>query len=527
MSLVARILSTYALLLALAVSGAGLAAFSAYRASAEVEQAHLANHLLQRYLALSNHSYQLFKQFGDAILIGDRDLGQGETRLRALIREDFESIRHDIGREIHFLGQDEIAEYDLLAQIERLLNDLIAEHHAILDAKKGEAPLAELSSRLTRMHDEVIDRDYNRLIQEAIAGEVREVEEAQSAAARRLSLLNQMALAFLLLAIVSASATVWTLVRDIRSPLLRLSRGARALAAGDLDHRIEARGPGELRNLALAFNRMADEVAQREHAIAGRNRDLEEAIAGRTAELERALDALQANELKRRQLLADVSHELRTPLTIIRGEADIALRGAPKTPGAYREALETTRSAAEHAARIVDDLLFVARKEASESRLRIEELDLSALLARLVEEGAHLALASGTRILYRGPVTAARVRADAVRIRQVMLILIENAVHYGGDLIRVALEEVASGYLVSVEDNGPGLTPQEQAQVFERFYRGSNASQRYARGTGLGLPVAKAIVEAHGGEIALRSAPGEGVKVMFTLPTRPALRAVA
>lgn len=114
-----------------------------------------------------------------------------------------------------------------------------------------------------------------------------------------------------------------------------------------------------------------------------------------------------------------------------------------------------------------------------------------------------------------------------MRIRQVMLILLENAVHYGGDLIRVGLEQVASGYLVSVADNGPGITKQDQEQAFERFYRGSNAAQRYQRGTGLGLPVAKAIVEAHGGEIALRSAPGEGVTVVFTLPTRPALRAVS
>lgn len=527
MSLVAKILLTYVLLLALAVGGGVLAAFSAHRATFELEQANLANQLLQRYLALSNHSYQLFKQFGDAILIGDRDLGQGEVLLKSLIRDDFDAIRHNIGREIHLVGEEEIEEYDALAEIERLLNSLIAEHYAILDLKKQGAPLGDLSLRLTRMHDEVIDTEFNRIIQQVIEEEEKDVGLTQTAAERRLQLLDSLITGFLVSAFLLASATVWTLVRDIRGPLLRLSSGAEALAAGDLGHRIDVSGPGELRNLAKAFNVMADEVARRETEIADKNRDLEEAIADRTAELERALDALKANEAKRRQLLADVSHELRTPLTIIRGEADIALRGAPKAPEVYREALETARSAAEHSARIVDDLLFVARREASEARLRLEDVDLSSFLSRLVEEGASLAASAGTQILYEGAIAEARVRADSVRIRQVMLILIENAVHYGGNVIRVGLEQVASGYLVSVSDNGPGISPQDQEQAFERFYRGANAAQRYDRGTGLGLPVAKAIIEAHGGEVALRSAPGEGVTVVFTLPVRPALRAVS
>jgi signal transduction histidine kinase len=527
MSLVAKILFTYVLLLALAVGGGGLAALSAHRAAFELEQAILANELLQRYLTLSNHSYQLFKQFGDAILIGDRDLGQGEVALTSLIQDDFQAIRNDIGKEIQLIGEEEIEEYDALAEIERLLNGVIAEHYNILDLKKRGDPLADLSLRLTRMHDQVIDTDFNRIIQEAIEEETREVRETQAAAARRIEILDAVVVAFLLIALVLASATVWTLVRDIRGPLLRLSKGAEALAAGDLVHRIDVSGPGELRDLARAFNVMADEVAQREAEIAGKNQDLEGAIAERTVELERALEALKANEAKRRQLLADVSHELRTPLTIIRGEADIALRGAPKAPEVYREALETARSAAEHSARIVDDLLFVARREAGGARLRLEEVDLSRFLSRLVEEGASLAVSAGTQILYEGRVAEARVRADSVRIRQVMLILIENAVHYGGDVIRVGLEEVASGYLVSVSDNGPGITQQDQDQVFERFYRGSNAAQRYDGGTGLGLPVARAIIEAHGGEVALRSAPGEGVTVVFTLPIRPALRAVS
>jgi two-component system, OmpR family, sensor kinase len=526
-TLATRILLTYSLLLGLAIGGAALSALSAHRASFELEQADFANRLPKRYLALSNHSYQLFKQFGDAILIGDRDLGTGEMELIDLIRDDFDAIRYDIGKEAELIGESQMDEYQRLAEIERLLNGLISEHYAILELKKGGAPLADLSQRLARMHDEVIDKDFNRMIRDISEEAASQLRAMQEAAARRMQLLDTIAIAFLLIALVSASATVWTLVRDIRGPLRQLSTGTRALAAGELEHRIETNGPGEFRNLAGAFNLMAGEIARREADIAEKNRNLEETIAARTADLARALDALKANEAKRRQLLADVSHELRTPLTIIRGEADIALRGPAKTPEEYREALEKTRSAADHGARIVDDLLFVARREARDARLILEDLDLSPLLARLVDETVSLAESSGTKILYEETVAEANVRADAVRIRQVMLILIENATNYGGDVIRVALERVPSGYMVSVSDNGPGVTRQDRDQAFERFFRGSNAAQRYDRGTGLGLPVAKAIVESHGGEIAMRSAPGEGVTVIFTLPTRPMLRAVS
>lgn len=527
MTLAARILLTYGLLLAIAVGGASLAAFSAHRASSELEQATLASQIPQRYLALSNHSYQLFKQFGDAILIGDRDLNRGESELLAAIREDFDALRRDIGREISLVGDEEIEEYVALAEIERLLQGLIDEHYSILALKKGGAPIEDLTQRLTRMHDQVIDRDFTRMIREAIAEEAREVGALHAAAVRRMAILDTVAVAFLAIAAVVATVTVWALVRDIRAPLAWLSRGADAVAAGDLGHRIPPSGPAELRTLAEAFNAMAGEIERREGEIAGRNRHLEEAIARRTAQLEGALEALEGNEANRRRLLADVSHELRTPLTIIRGEADVALRGLPKTPDVYRDALERTRATAEHAARIVDDLLFVARREAGEAKLRLEEVDLDRLLSDLVEERAHYAAAAGCTLIYACSVGEAKVRVDPLRIRQVLLIVIENAIHYGGDTIQVRLKQVRSGFLVSVSDNGPGLGPEEQAQAFKRFFRGNNAAQRYEGGTGLGLPVAKAIVEAHGGEIALHSAPGEGVEVVFTIPTRPALRAVS
>ena len=121
----------------------------------------------------------------------------------------------------------------------------------------------------------------------------------------------------------------------------------------------------------------------------------------------------------------------------------------------------------------------------------------------------------------------AQIRGDMGRIRQIILILLENAFQYGGQMIEVRLDSAPRGYAVSISDDGPGMTDDEQSRAFERFFRGSNAAVRYDQGAGLGLPMAKAIVDAHGGEIAVKSSPGAGLTVSFTLPKRARLAAVS
>ena len=527
MRLVTRIYLTYGFLLAMAVGGAVLAGLGSSLTAIHLERVRLAQEVYLGYLSLSNHSYQLFKQFGDAILIGDSDGGAAESELIGKMQEDVREIRELIGHEIRFVGAEEIEELNLLAQIESLAKHLIVEHNSILMMRENGTPVAELHKRLSRMHDQTIDRQFNRLIHEAIQEEANEVSETRRVASREARILSTVAILFIVISATAATTAVWLLIRDLRRPLNRLKNGAAAIAQGDFERRVDTAGPEEFGDLARSFNHMVDEIASREAASGRTNLDLEETVAARTAELKDLLDAQKASEQKRKQLLADVSHELRTPLTIIRGEADIALRGGTKTPKVYRDALERTRSAAVHTSRLVDDLLFVARREAGNARLKIEEFDLVDLLRRLTQEGVHLDIPHPVMLHFSDDVRQRVVRADRVRIRQVMLILLENAIHYGGEAISVRVEELPANLVVSVSDNGDGMTAEEQARAFDRFFRGSDAAGRYERGAGLGLPVAKAIIEAHGGEIALRSEPGEGLTVSFTLPVRPTLRAVS
>jgi signal transduction histidine kinase len=272
---------------------------------------------------------------------------------------------------------------------------------------------------------------------------------------------------------------------------------------------------------------MADEIAAREQVLETSNKRLETAVAERTADLERLLTTLKDAEADRRRLLADVSHELRTPLTIIRGEADIALRGADRPSTEYREALKRCRDAATHTARLVDDLLFIARRESRETRLLVQVVDLAVLLPTVIDDCRSLSENHGGAVELRSDVDRAILRADPDRLRQVLVILLDNATRHGGGQVRVSLERTADGYRISVEDKGPGLSLRDLEQVFQRFFRGSNAAQTYESGVGLGLPVAKAIVEAHEGQIRAESQPGQGMTVLVDLPAEIHPRAVS
>ncbi|MCG8359247.1 MAG: ATP-binding protein [Kiloniellales bacterium] len=512
-------------LLAIALVCAFMAFWSARSAEHHLERSRLAHRVHEQYLALSSHTYQLFKQFGDALLIGDRDEGRGEAALLKEIRTDISTLRVLIAEEVKLVGEEEIEELELLAQIERQIEFLLREFSRLQHSANTGDP-SSFEARLSEILDEEIDSDFQALLAEALAEEQEEVAETEAEMRAAVALYERAAVLAGLIAAVTAIFGILLLRSALTKPLQRLLRGAEAVGQGDLSHRIDAPGDTELDRVAQAFNQMTAKVAERQDFLSASRDALEQEISRRTAQLEKLLKTLQQTESNRKRLLADVSHELRTPLTIIRGEADVALRSGDRKIEEYREVLMRTREAADHTARIVDDLLFVARQESDEVRIQPREVDLAELVERTVEAGRALDDIAKS-VTYEAAVAPAKLRADPRRVQQVVTILLENALRYGGQEVHVRLDQTPGGYAVTVADDGPGLTEDELDHVFERFFRGSNAAIRYDGGAGLGLPVAKAIVEAHGGRIALTSAPGEGVQARFTLPSRPRLAAAS
>jgi len=221
-----------------------------------------------------------------------------------------------------------------------------------------------------------------------------------------------------------------------------------------------------------------------------------------------ALTARQASETRVRQFVADASHELRTPLAAIRGYAELTRRGRDTVPPDVAHALRRVESESARMTTLVDDLLLLARLDAAQPLDRAP-VDLSALVVDAVGD-AHAAGPHHDWKLDLGP-DAVHVRGDALRLHQVLANLLANArVHTPpGTTVHTGLVRDGDRAVLTVVDDGPGIPPEQQAEVFERFARGDSSRSRAAGSTGLGLAIVAAVVEAHDGTVAVASRPGE------------------
>jgi signal transduction histidine kinase len=231
------------------------------------------------------------------------------------------------------------------------------------------------------------------------------------------------------------------------------------------------------------------------------------------------LDALATTEKEQQQFIADVSHELRTPLTVLRGSLEVTLE-EERRPVEYREALGNALLEVRHLARLSQNLLFLVRGESGRITLSFANMDLTRLLSDFARE---LTLASADRGLTvtveipERPITAF---VDADRLQQVFQNLFENAMRYtpAGGSIRVRLTSSPGEARMEVSDTGIGIPEKDLPFVFERFFRSDRARRAYTGGSGLGLSIARWIVEAHKGKIAVSSAVGKGTTFTVMLP---------
>lgn len=241
-------------------------------------------------------------------------------------------------------------------------------------------------------------------------------------------------------------------------------------------------------------------------------------------ELRRAYTRQQeaAEELSRvsaakTDFLADVSHELRTPLTVVRGNAEVGLSldGSPD----HKEILEDIVGESGRMTRMVEDLLFLARSDSASLPLNMEPIAVESFLTELAERAKVLARDRGanleTELSGEG-----EIEIDRGQVEQAVLILVDNAAKYGppGGTLAFSSEARSGKLRVTVADQGPGIPQEELSRIFERFYRLDKTRSRRLGGSGLGLPIAKTIVEAHEGRIEAESRVGEGTRMSIYLP---------
>jgi signal transduction histidine kinase len=225
---------------------------------------------------------------------------------------------------------------------------------------------------------------------------------------------------------------------------------------------------------------------------------------------------------RQRQFVSDASHELRTPLAVIKANNELLLRHPEEPVRNYLDIVEAVDAETDQMSRLVGDLLTLARSDEGKLDIRRSEVDLGDMLDGLAGEVRPLFASKGLQFTWN--VEPAVVQADAVRLRQAVMVLLDNALAYTqpGGQVELGSRTRSGDVEIFVRDDGPGIDPAEQRQVFERFYRLEKSRTRRAGGAGLGLSIAQRIVELHGGKVVLESRPAQGSTFTIQLPQNTA-----
>lgn len=277
---------------------------------------------------------------------------------------------------------------------------------------------------------------------------------------------------------VASLGVGWVIAGRVLAPIERISGVARQIQATNLSRRIELTGPDdELRRLADTFDAML-------------------------ARLDAAFEA-------QRRFVADASHELRNPLATIQANLDVALADPHPSTGSLRETAVVVRRASTRMARLVDDLLALARLEAPTTRR--EPVELGALVREVADEFRAPAGRRGLR-LEHAAADAPTVEGDREGLKRALANLVDNAVRAAppGSPVRLAVGSDGGRAWMAVADEGPGIAPDQQGRIFDRFARLDGGRSRAEGGSGLGLAIVRELAEAHGGSVEVASRPGHG-----------------
>jgi signal transduction histidine kinase len=302
------------------------------------------------------------------------------------------------------------------------------------------------------------------------------------------SFLNHVNTSLIIAGVVGAAVAILLglfLTRQFTKPIRALKKGAARIASGDLAYRVDVKSGDEFGELATSFNSMAA--------------------------------SLDSSEQSRRRLFADIAHELRTPLSVIGGTVDAMLDGVyePNTDN-----LNSIREETEVLTRLVAELRDLTLAESGHLKLEIEPTNLAELVQRRVSQAE--VIARGKNVSLRTDIAEGlpEIEADGRRIEQVVANLLDNALNHtpSGGTVTIAVSADKDGVLVSVSDTGEGIPAEHLPYIFERFYKVDDARSRKTGGAGLGLAIAKQMVELHGGKIWVDSEAGKGSKFSFTLP---------
>ena len=497
---------------AMLLATAGATMLAVERIDYQFDRGRLASGQMETMLRVAAQMNRHSENVAELLVLGRTELSDlDETRravddglddLELLVERELRLIRSEAERE------DEGTERARVARMRALYEEIDGAAGELL----GLSDLGQLSEAATLFRERIEEgasAELDLVIAEVLADEEAELVGIQAQASRLKLRLMLLAGTVSLLALGVSAFAGARLTRALGQPIGELVAGTRAIGEGDLGARIGEGQPEEFADLARQFNATAARLEAQRRELLDTQAGLEAEVARRTGELGEANARLQRLDHMRMLFLADIGHELRTPLTVLRGEAEVALRGE-RPVEEHREALRRVVQLAGQMGRLVEDLLFLARAEVGAVRFDMEPLALQDVLEVALLDGHVLAEARGIELDAEIEADTLRVEGDAGRLAQAMRIVLDNAVKYSepGGRVEVNLRREGREAVLRVVNGGPGIPAADLPFVFNRFYRGRQEGTPRREGAGLGLPIAKWVLDTHGGRIGLSSAEG-------------------
>ncbi|MFI7483317.1 MtrAB system histidine kinase MtrB [Kocuria sp. M1R5S2] len=317
---------------------------------------------------------------------------------------------------------------------------------------------------------------------------------------RTLDAMHAVLLLSVVVLLLLVGAIVWYVTREVVRPVSITARVAEQLADGDLGVRLPVSGSHEVARLARSFNRMADSLQEQ-------------------------ITQLEQLSSMQQTFVSDVSHELRTPLTTVRMAAEVLFNAREDFDPVNRRSAELLYHQVDRFDSLLADLLEISRFDAGAARLEVANVELFSVVHDVLDSTAPLIVSSGSTVRVRSRFSRCTVQGDQRRIERILRNLVVNALEHGeGRPIDIVLGASEAAVAVAVRDHGIGMTPEDAARVFNRFWRADPARARTTGGTGLGLAIATEDTRLHGGRLDVWGAPGEGACFRLTLPRTRARR---
>ena len=497
-----------------------LLAWSTARSDLNQNRIMLAYESLGGFLQLKGNVYQTFKQ-ARRDLLSERghfafDIDQAEQRIIAIL--DDIGAATDAENKLYGTPDLQIGDQylkDLNRELAKAFIDIKAAAEMIATGQVENGQAATIQTLEVQ-----IDKRVSALIEQAIRLEETHLELARenSVFVQRVS--HLVAVVAVVVAAGLSGFVSLTLVKRVRTGFHALEFGAEKFAANHLAHRIEMEGKDEFATLACRFNSMAQQIQRKQTDLEQSRATLELRVIERTADLREANQELEQRDGLRRQFFADICHELRTPITAIRGEAEVALRAKVDRQEVRETALKTIVSLSEHLTRNVSELFLVARGQVGALDVEMNRLDLCRVVLESSCQVHGIVAEHGGVLDVDLPSNPIWIEGDEGRLIQLISILVTNSIVHSqkGVEITISARSEPGSVNLTVSDNGPGIPADDRLHVFERFYKGKDGKGRKSLGTGLGLPIARSLSNAHGGTIRVAGSMSGGTSITVALP---------